>query len=367
MAENSGFFNSQEVDGSQDRIYYSEDFANLFTHFISNGVYAQASDQLKVVANDSPNMLVYIKPGFGFINGYWYINDDKKEISIDANTTSATQYAAIIMRLDNNARSITTYVKQKLTSVPNKTNLQRDSVAHELLLAYVIIKAGQTTVKDSNIYDTRPDNDVCGMIVNPIEHLDTSEIYSQFKSQADEQINDFDEKSSQKLLELQNAINSIFAGTDTMLKSQYDSNNNGIVDNSELLDGKSSDNYKSTLVSMDEKDGVRISYLLLPSNMVIIFVHTLMNWDDPDFQPGNRYQVAISMPFKINVFSMAHEYETLWTGDAAQVFAAGFCKTEVVEFEGKTRITQRIEKGEGIDESEFGQPKFSNIIIGVIQ
>ena len=56
MAEKSGFFNARETEvGTYDREYDAEQFAEYFANFISDGVYANPANQLKVVFDDSPS------------------------------------------------------------------------------------------------------------------------------------------------------------------------------------------------------------------------------------------------------------------------------------------------------------------------
>lgn len=367
--ESSGFFNSQEVNGAQDRVYYAKDFANLFTHFISNGVYAQASDQLKVIPNASPNMNIYIKPGFGFINGYWYMNNEDKELNIQANTTNADMFACVIMKLDMTSRSITMYVKYKTNSPPDVQFLQRDDIAYELLLSYISIKPGQITINEPNIYDTRSDSNVCGMIVNPIEHLDTSEIYSQFQAQANYQIEKFSKDSQKQLDDLQSAVSSILAGTDSMLKTEYDKDKDGIVDDSERLGGQLPNYYKDSFYFIEGHNGITIAVLEFPSKDFVMFVHSQME-NYATMQPGEKYQIAVDLNMNFTLNSIAHYKEVCWAGDAAQTYAAAFCTTDLVDFSSGSsvvkRLTQKFELGEGLSYLEGKPPHFSNIIIGRI-
>lgn len=247
MADSSGFFNSQISNGSQDRVYYSKDFAELFSRFIGNGVYAQPADQLKILPNPSPSMSIQIKPGFGFINGYWYLNTENKSMTIQLNTSNVSKFVPIVLKLDLSKRVISIEVKSPQEGKPGLSNLQRDNVVHELLLGFVSVKQGQSVISEADIYDTRLDTNVCGFIVNPIEHLDTSEIYSQFEAQSLDKINEFDRNSKAQLKMLEDAIKQITEGEGTMLKVSYDQNNNGIVDNSERLEGKTISQLKQQL------------------------------------------------------------------------------------------------------------------------
>ena len=70
MAEYSGFFNAQLVNEKYDRVYDAGNFAEYFSTFIGDGVFAEPSNQLKVVPKSG--LTVTLKAGKAFIEGYWY-------------------------------------------------------------------------------------------------------------------------------------------------------------------------------------------------------------------------------------------------------------------------------------------------------
>ena len=100
MAETSGFFNAEMVEGdgstTYDRIYYADQFAYYFSKFISNGVYINPATQLKVTSKGELKLNVAV--GDAFINGYWY----KNETLIDrlGITSKEQKYMKTIIGLD---------------------------------------------------------------------------------------------------------------------------------------------------------------------------------------------------------------------------------------------------------------------------
>lgn len=99
MAERSGFFNARLQDGAYDRTYQAEDFADCLSLFIPNGIYVEDSETLTGTIDKTTvqglkpyasGTSLFIKEGKAFINGYWYILDEKDlEISLNVNTTKA--------------------------------------------------------------------------------------------------------------------------------------------------------------------------------------------------------------------------------------------------------------------------------------
>lgn len=63
-----------------DRVYKAEDWAWYFSTFISNGVFPAPSDGLQVVAGDG--MTIGVRPGYGFINGYAFRNQELYNLTI---------------------------------------------------------------------------------------------------------------------------------------------------------------------------------------------------------------------------------------------------------------------------------------------
>ena len=86
MAENSGFFNAIETAGVYDRVYDASDFAKLFSLFMTNGVFVNPTDQLKVVAKSG--LTVTVKAGRAFIDGYWYELTEDTTITMSSNTSA---------------------------------------------------------------------------------------------------------------------------------------------------------------------------------------------------------------------------------------------------------------------------------------
>ena len=65
-------FDATEINGEPDRVYNAADFASFFSQFIGNGIYPNPSSNLQVLSLNS-NMVITVKSGSAFINGYGYI------------------------------------------------------------------------------------------------------------------------------------------------------------------------------------------------------------------------------------------------------------------------------------------------------
>lgn len=190
MAETFGFFDAEELtDGTFDREYIAEQWANYFKLFVGNGVFATPTNQLKVVAYTG--MFVKISIGWAFINGYWYHNDTELEVEIPANMTANTITDGIFIRWDSANREI------KATVGVNRTTPNRVAPYYELKLADIVVATGATQITDAEITDTRMDSSVCGIVTGVIEVIDAGNLFAQYQAIFTQWMNstdtDFDE------------------------------------------------------------------------------------------------------------------------------------------------------------------------------
>lgn len=183
MAETSGFFNAEMVEGdgstTYDRIYYADQFAYYFSKFISNGVYINPATQLKVTSKGELKLNVAV--GDAFINGYWYKNDENFELQLAQANGSLPRIDRIVLRWDSLTRYINLAILQgNPAATPSAKNLTRNADTWELGLADVYIERGVLSVSDANITDLRPDRTYCGYVAGVVSQIDTTNLFAQF-------------------------------------------------------------------------------------------------------------------------------------------------------------------------------------------
>lgn len=175
MAIRSGFFNS--VNG--DRRYLAYNFAEYFASFIGNGVFPEPSTSLQVISKE--NMIISLKPGKGWINGYYIINDTEYDLVISNADGVLNRIDRVVMSLNFNSRTIEIVVKKGLfASSPIAPTLQRDQEVFELALADVFVAKGITSISQSAITDKRLDKNVCGIVTGLIDQIDTTDLFAQY-------------------------------------------------------------------------------------------------------------------------------------------------------------------------------------------
>lgn len=177
MPIRSGFFNS--VNG--DRRYQADFFAMFFGTLIGNGVFPNPSTGLQVLANQ--NMTVAIKPGKGWINGYFFVNDSDYNLTIENADGVLNRIDRVVLQLNFLNREIVPVVKKgTFASSPVAPTLKRDADAYEIALADIYVGKGVLSISQANITDVRLNKDLCGIVKGLIDQVDTTTIFNQYQA-----------------------------------------------------------------------------------------------------------------------------------------------------------------------------------------
>lgn len=251
MALNYGFFNS--VNG--DRRYDARWFAKYFASFIGNGVFPNPSNGMQVVEGE--NMTIIIKPGQGWINGYYADNDTDYALTLDNADGLLKRIDRIVLRWNQIERVIEFAVKKgAFASNPVTPTLQRDGDYYELVLADVLISNGTTQITQANITDTRLNTELCGIVHGTVNQVDTTTLFNQYQSWINQQknkyANDFENWSFLKREEFENWLDELNALIDgdavANLLSLINSLKAKVGDTSQLL----TNNKNSTVAAINE-------------------------------------------------------------------------------------------------------------------
>lgn len=177
MAITYGFFNS--VNG--DRVYNADQMSKYFEGLVSDGVYESVGGALQVLAGSG--MTVNVQTGRMIINSKWLNSDAVIPLTITAAHATLNRYTAIVARLDISGRQMLITTKDGTPATnPTKPTMENDSTVVEKCLAYVYVGKGVTSISQSAITDTRPDNDVCGWVTGIVEQVDTSTLFLQWQT-----------------------------------------------------------------------------------------------------------------------------------------------------------------------------------------
>jgi hypothetical protein len=126
-------------------------------------------------------MIITIKPGRAWINGYFYYNTSDLNITLDNADGALKRIDRLILRLDFQQRTIKAAVKKgQFASSPTAPALQRNADAYEICLGDVTINAGVTTITQSVIADKRTDTSLCGLVTGTINQIDATNLFAQY-------------------------------------------------------------------------------------------------------------------------------------------------------------------------------------------
>ena len=117
MAIESYFFNALLDNGSYDRTYTAEDFTSYLNLLVSDGVFANPSNQLQVQA--STGMNVVVRAGSGWIKGHKMNNTADLVLPIDASDVLLQRIDRIIFYLDLSTRDMGIEVLKGVAAATN--------------------------------------------------------------------------------------------------------------------------------------------------------------------------------------------------------------------------------------------------------
>lgn len=172
MAITSGFFDS--VSG--DRKYTAQQFGNLFTGIISDGVFSGVGGGLKV---ESRSTQIYINSGRAWCRGTWLDNDAYASLNVPANThPNYSRYDAVVLTFDRSSsvrRNSIDYISGTAAATPLKPALKNDSLTKQMPLCYIFRPANSTTITQSNIESTIGTVE-CPYITGPLKTIDVTDV-----------------------------------------------------------------------------------------------------------------------------------------------------------------------------------------------
>lgn len=177
MAITSGFFNSIQTDGKDDRLYNADDYNSNLAAIISNGVRRSGDDEFRVTA--SGGMGLSVAAGRAWINGHWIYSDAPAALTVPTSPTgSSSRIDRVVLRLGSNQttspdRAVELSYKQGVEAQdPTAPALDRTNGVYEIALADVLVSPNVTSISALQITDQRGNKDVCGWITSPVGYDD---------------------------------------------------------------------------------------------------------------------------------------------------------------------------------------------------
>ena len=205
MAEELFFpFNAMEnEEGEPDRLYDAEDFASYFAQFIGNGVYPNPSTNLQVFSLNG-NMVLTVKAGPAFINGYGYLLKEDMYVAVNPSHVSYNRRDSVVLQLNLTTREIRCLYKAGTASAsPVVPSLVRNDDIYELRLCEVLVPSGAVSIVQANITDTRLNNSVCGIVHGVVDQVSTTTLFTQYQNYLNSKITEWNNTKAQQATDWQ--------------------------------------------------------------------------------------------------------------------------------------------------------------------
>lgn len=197
--------------------YIGAEYVMKWLHGRTSGVFG-ADGNLAVSAND--DMTVSVSDGVGWIANadadgsvFWNDNEDtygsKLTLSIGLANSSLPRIDRIVVSwatIDYTAKPTIEVLQGTPASNPTAPALTNTTLKRQISLAQVRVNAGASKITSDNITDERLNSEVCGLVTESVG-VDTSVMQAQFNA---------------LLRRIETELDNLNAGTETMLKTEYD-------------------------------------------------------------------------------------------------------------------------------------------------
>lgn len=167
-----------------DRPLRGEDVREMYKMIVSDGIYPNPSTSFQVMEGENDNEVI-VKAGFGWVQGcpVWDLSDDVVEL--DPADENNPRIDLVVLQWNNllaNRWVQKVVITGTASATPSAPALTRTADIYEICLAEIERPAGSSLVIQSEITDTRGDDDLCGWTHGVVDQVDTSTIFNQYAS-----------------------------------------------------------------------------------------------------------------------------------------------------------------------------------------
>lgn len=161
MAFSDGFFNSK----GKDRQYTAENFNDYLSSIICNGILDTYGDNFELTA-PATGLRVVLGRGKAWINGHYFVNDARYSIDLSEYLDeSLPRYVSIgiVCDISESVRKVQLEIVPGTPAEnPSVPPIPTDGDRTRLLLYAVRLNVGATSLSDSDWFDYRNDDNLCG-------------------------------------------------------------------------------------------------------------------------------------------------------------------------------------------------------------
>lgn len=185
MSVSSGFFNSV----NHDRLYDAEQFSSIFDGVITDGVYQNYGDAMKVTPVDGQNSCVAVGVGRAWFDHTWTFNDAPLVVVMDQPNEMITRVDAIVIDVDRRKdvrKNTIIYVKGDSSTPGEPPTLLKEELHRQYPICYIDRTPGpDSPVKQSEIRNLVGTDD-CPAVTTVLETLNLSNLWLQLDAEFNE-------------------------------------------------------------------------------------------------------------------------------------------------------------------------------------
>ena len=179
MSVTYGFYNSS--DG--DRVYDAEQVSAMFDGFVGDGVHMSIGGRLQVRAASGMN--IYVSTGRAWFNHTWTLVDAQISMTVPTASSTLSRIDAVVLTV-NKSRAVRAnsidYITGTPSAAPSRPSLTNSGDIHQYALAYITVRAGVTSISQSNITNMVGTSST-PFVTGLVQLMSTDDIIAQWQSQ----------------------------------------------------------------------------------------------------------------------------------------------------------------------------------------
>lgn len=218
MAVTYGFYNAL----NHDRLYDAIQMSSIFDGIIRDGIFSTIGDTMIVTAPED-GMYVNVGSGRAWFNHTWTLNDTAYPIEAEQAEVVLDRIDAVILEVNSStevrANSIK-FLKGTPSTNPVKPTLTHNAEVNQYALAYVRIKAGQTTIFQSDI-ENAVGTDETPLVTGVLQQVSIETLLKQWEAEFNTYFTNFKNTSTTEFNNLEAEFNTYFTNFKNISTTEF--------------------------------------------------------------------------------------------------------------------------------------------------
>lgn len=162
---------------NHDRVYDASSFEKWLKKFFTSGVFA---GDLQVKQKDA--LKVTVGKGYCNIDGKVQIFESTTELTIAPGNSTYPRIDNVVVERNNSDRNISLKIVEGEANSTNVVPPERvwNDAIKQIVIARISVRAGATSITQTDISDTRTNRTICGIVAGTVEEMDFSQMQTQF-------------------------------------------------------------------------------------------------------------------------------------------------------------------------------------------